>query len=244
MKKPLTEHIGDFIAGRGFYIVLFLCVAAIGISGYYLFSTLSSGSEDVAAEGPAQVVVTPAPSSSTTPKAVTPTVSPTPSPTPSAAPSPSATPTPSSTPAPSPSPSYQPTSAYTWPVEGEVIRDFSLEVLAYDETMGDWRTHNGIDIAAEVGMTVCAVSSGTVTDVYEDDLMGTTVIIDHGDGLYSTYANLAAEPAVAVGDDVMTGDPIGRVGHTALAESSSAPHLHLEMSEDSFAVDPTLYLPE
>lgn len=244
MKKPFVDRVGDFIAGRGFYIVLFLCVAAIGISGYYLYSTLGSGSEDVAAEGPAQVVVTPAPTPSTTPKAVKPTVKPTPSPTTSAAPTPSATPTPASTPAPSPSPSYKPTLAYTWPVEGEIIHDFSLEVLAYDETMGDWRTHDGIDIAAEEGTTVCAVSSGTVTDVYEDDLMGTTVIIDHGDGLTSTYANLAAEPTVAVGDDVLTGDPIGSVGRTALAESSRAPHLHLEMSQDSLAVDPTQYLPK
>lgn len=52
MKKPWTEHIGDFIAGKGFYIVLFLCVAAIGISGYYLFSTFGSGEEDTAVDGP------------------------------------------------------------------------------------------------------------------------------------------------------------------------------------------------
>lgn len=50
MKKPRvwTERIGDFIAGKGFYIVLFLCVAAVGISGYYLLSTLGSGGEDTA----------------------------------------------------------------------------------------------------------------------------------------------------------------------------------------------------
>ena len=40
-KKPILERIGDFMAGKGFYIVLFLCVAAIGISGYYLFSSMN-----------------------------------------------------------------------------------------------------------------------------------------------------------------------------------------------------------
>ena len=247
MKKTLTERIGDFIAGRGFYIVLFLCVAAIGISGYYLYSTLGSGTaKDVVADTPIQVVVTPSPAPSTTPKAAIPTAkpTPTPTPTPSTKPSPSTTPAPSSTPAPSPSPSYKPTFAYGWPVEGDVIRDFSLEVLAYDETMGDWRTHNGIDIAAEEGTSVCAVSSGTVTGVYEDDLMGITVMIDHGNGLTSTYSNLAADPVVAVGDDVLTGDPIGKVGCTALVESARPPHLHLEMSQDGLSVDPALFLPE
>ena len=84
MKKPWTDRFGDFMAGKGFYIVLFLCVAAIGISGYYLFSTL--GGKDPAAPvgGTAQVTVTPSPSVSPSPTvdAVKPTIPATPSPTP------------------------------------------------------------------------------------------------------------------------------------------------------------------
>lgn len=238
MKKPWTEHIGDFIAGKGFYIVLFLCVAAIGISGYYLFSTFGSGEEDAAVDGPAQVVVTPAPTVTAEP----PVVSSTPSPTPTA--KPSATPTPTPTPAaPSPSASAPTASVFTWPVKGEIISDFSLEVLAYDETMGDWRTHCGVDISASVGTEVCAVAGGTVEQVYQDDLMGTTVVIDHGDGLRSTYSNLASTPTVSAGDAVSTGSVIGAVGETALAEHGRASHLHLEMSRDDVAVDPAEYLP-
>lgn len=62
---------------------------------------------------------------------------------------------------------------FTWPVKGEILSGFSLEVLAYDETMGDWRTHSGVDIAASVGTNVLAISAGTVQGVYDDDLMGT-----------------------------------------------------------------------
>ena len=40
-QKPSQHKLGDFLEGKGFYIVLFLCVAAIGISGYYLFSSLT-----------------------------------------------------------------------------------------------------------------------------------------------------------------------------------------------------------
>ena len=62
MKKPFSERFGDFMAGKGFYIVLFLCVAAIGISGYYLFSSLTPDRDpDTAVAGPAQVTVTPTP---------------------------------------------------------------------------------------------------------------------------------------------------------------------------------------
>lgn len=243
MKKPWTEHISDFIAGRGFYIVLFLCVAAIGISGYYLFNTLGSGGEDMAVDAPAKVVVTPSPTPVVSSPAVKPTVPPAPKPTPSPTPAPAPTPAPT----PTPEPSRAPTMAgpvYTWPVKGEVIHDFSLEVLAYDETMGDWRTHCGLDIAAAVGTQVCAVSAGTVEEIYQDDLMGTTVVIDHGNKLRSLYCNLAATPTVEVGDRVTTGEVIGAVGKTALAEHSRPSHLHLEMSKNGLEVDPAQYLPK
>ena len=45
-KKTWTDRLGDFVAGKGFYIVLFLCLAAIGISGYYLFSALGPDKEE------------------------------------------------------------------------------------------------------------------------------------------------------------------------------------------------------
>ena len=240
-KKPILERLGDFMEGKGFYIVLFLCVAAIGISGYYLFSSLDLGGGDVAVAAPTQVVVTPAP----TVQAVKPSVNPAPSPSvrPSAAPEPSRTPTP--TPEATPAPETTPTvSIFVWPVRGQVVADWSLEVLAYDETMGDWRTHSGVDIAAPVGTQVMAAAAGTVASVEQDDLMGTTVTIAHAEGLTSIYANLGEVPTVEAGDHVNAGDIIGAIGTTAVAESARAPHLHFEMELDGNSVDPVSYLPE
>lgn len=90
-------------------------------------------------------------------------------------------------------------SAYVWPIEGNVDRDFSLEVFAYDATMGDWRTHDGLDIAAELGTPVAACAKGTVTDVSTDDMMGVTVTVDHGKGMESVYSNLAESVNVQPG---------------------------------------------
>lgn len=240
MKKPIKQSVGDFLAGRGFYIVLFLCVAAIGVSGWYLMSELVLPAE-VPAGGQATVTVSPSPMPT-----VPPTVKPTPIPSarPSAAPTPSApAPTPDSTPSASAPASLWGSQVYTWPVKGQVISDFSLEVLAYDETMGDWRVHEGLDIAAEVGATVRAVNAGTVTAVYQDDLMGTVVEMDHGNGLGSLYANLAAQPTVKAGDTLDTGAVLGAVGETAIAEVAKPSHLHFEMRKDGENVDPVLYLP-
>ena len=132
---------------------------------------------------------------------------------------------------------------FVWPVQGTVEVPYAVEALRYDATMEDWRTHAGIDVACENGEPVLAASSGTVVSVMNDDLFGMTVEIDHGDGLRSVYANLAAEPPVWEGETVSTGDIIGSVGGTALAESNVVPHLHFSMMRDGRYVDPTEILP-
>lgn len=247
MKRTLLQKMGDFVLGKGFYIVLFLCVATIGISGYYLFHTATPTPGTVSLEpvtGSPEVVVPdtdvhksqggvilPPPDASAPAEENTPEQTGQPS---------------GQTPAKAPEAPAKPKAAavYTWPVKGAVLRGFSAETLAYDPTMGDWRTHGGLDIAAEQGLKVLCVSDGVVKAVYQDDLMGATVVVDHENGVVSTYCNLAAETAVAAGQSVSTGTVLGTVGDTAIAESGQTAHLHLEMTQDGEAVDPTVFLPK
>lgn len=261
-RKPnLWDRITDFISGKGFYLVLLVCLAAIGISGYFLVGSISETfeSDPVAAVGSTQMPeesVAPAPSVSadaqTSRKPVV-SVSPEPEDSPSPAVSAGSVASPSAAPSqePAPQPSQEAEASkkpaalvFTRPVNGAVIASFSAETLVYDETMGDWRIHEGIDLAAALGTRVLAVAAGTVSEVYEDELMGTTVVIDHGDGLTSVYSNLHAQPPVEAGEKVYTGDVIGAVGDTALVESGREPHIHFAMYQDGAAVDPEEYLPD
>ena len=82
-----------------------------------------------------------------------------------------------------------------------------------------------------------------MTEVYDDGLYGTTVVIDHGAGIVSVYSNLAALPTVVAGDSVSLGDTIGSVGTTAICETNSPYHLHFAMRVNGESVDPTAYLP-
>lgn len=101
------------------------------------------------------------------------------------------------------------------PLRGEVLTAFSMEELVYNRTLGDWRTHNGVDIAAKAGTTVLAACAGAVQTVTEDPLLGTTVVLEHDGGYQTTYANLQADPGVEVGEAVSAGQIIGAVGTTA-----------------------------
>ncbi|MCI6486805.1 MAG: M23 family metallopeptidase [Clostridiales bacterium] len=132
---------------------------------------------------------------------------------------------------------------YVWPVAGQVERAHSSDTLSYDQTLRDWRTHEGIDIIAELGAPVVAAHSGSVESIVQDSLYGTVVTVSHGDGTRTIYANLAENPPVNVGDWIDCGTTIGSVGSTALCEISQTSHLHFAITVNGTAADPMDYLP-
>ena len=92
----------------------------------------------------------------------------------------------------------------------------------YSATMKDYRTHSGVDIVGEEGAEVLAYTAGTVKEIYDDVLMGRTVVIEHEYGLVSYYMNLAETmpEGIEAGAQVKAGDVIGYVG---TAQSLNAP---------------------
>ena len=132
---------------------------------------------------------------------------------------------------------------FVLPLVGSVIKEFSDDMLVYSVTMNDYRAHNGVDMASVVGERVRALTDGVVEKVYEDPLMGQTVILDHGNGLKSVYQNLMPEvpDGVTEGAVVKAGDVIGGVGETALVECAQEPHLHFEVWRDGKPVNPGEY---
>ena len=233
------------VSKNGFYIILFLCICAIGISGYVMFrapqaveTAQTADAEDVLVlpfpeedeefpneavlsepmEIPDEVVMAHAPIEPQEP-AVQAAVKKreTKAETPRAV-------------------------EYVSAVDGEISLPYSGEELIKSKTMGDWRVHTGVDIAAAEGTKVRAVAAGTVKDVLEDEMMGHTVVIEHREGCVSTYCNLMKGVVVKAGDRVEAGDVIGGIGASALAECMETPHLHLELTVDGKPVDPMEYI--
>ena len=199
---------GRIFAGRGYYIALILCAAAIGITGYLYSRNLNESEQTMQ-------VVGSEPSTGAATEASQPA---------------------------SEAPTEKPALRTAAPVAGQTVAEFAVDCLGYNETMRDWRTHSGMDIAAEEGSQVCAAAAGTVYSVYDDEELGMTVVVTHDAGYTTQYASLSAEVSVAPGDAVALGQPLGTVGNTALLESGLEPHVHFAVTCNGDPMDPAEFL--
>lgn len=132
------------------------------------------------------------------------------------------------------------------PAVGSVAKEHTTDLPVFSMTTGDWRTHNGVDIACALGDAVYAAADGKILSVESDPMMGTTVKISHNGEGVTIYKNLAAvlPDGIKKGATVIAGQVIGEVGDTALIESADEPHLHFEMTVKGTSVDPLDYISE
>lgn len=129
------------------------------------------------------------------------------------------------------------------PLQGDVIEEYSEKELVYNRTLEDWRTHNGIDIAGEVGAPVKASSDGVVTKVGYDGLYGFCITISHN-GFETKYCGLQESDIIKSEQKVKKGEVIGGVGTTAQFEVAEVPHLHFELIKDGECLNPLKYVEE
>ncbi len=229
MSKNNMENIRKFMSGKGYYIALVLCAVAIGISGYLYYRTANandqkpSNQEQAAAatKGNQDVPVFAQPTQPGT------TV-------------PSGTKPQQGQQATTPQPG-KPAKTVS-PLKGETVGSYAVDCLSYNPTTRDWRVHNGVDIAAVAGSQVCAAAAGEVSQVYEDDRMGFTVVIAHQGGYETTYSSLSKNVSVKAGDKVTAGQVIGTVGNSALVESAVGDHLHFSVKCNGKDVNPADFL--
>ena len=156
--------------------------------------------------------------------------------------SPEPQPGPESRPEQSPASERLPTLAYASPVVGNIINPYSHGELVKNLTLGDWRTHDGIDIAVEKGADVYAVANGVVREVRSDPLWGTVITIDHHDGRQSIYCGLDSVVTVQEGEAVIGRQTLGKVDGVP-CEIADESHIHFAMKENGAWIDPLTILP-
>ena len=128
---------------------------------------------------------------------------------------------------------------FSKPVDGKIQKMFSSDKVIYSKTLQMWKTHDGIDISANVGKVIKSVEKGVVSKVYSDSFYGTTIIIEHLQGYKSCYSNLDEEVLVKENQVVLKGQKIGKIGSSAIGEIKDDSHLHFCLVKGEEIIDPT-----
>lgn len=230
-KESEKSKFDKFLAGKGFYAVLAICVLTVAIATYFTVASLSVpekpkinnsvnsnkfnvNSENVITSKPAQNVTESEPyvSNGTTGGG---------------------------------SVNNQQNNVagyFVLPVTGEVLKDYSSTALQYSTTYNDMRLHLGVDISAEKGTAVKSAGDGKVLSVADTADFGTVITVDHGNKVTAKYCGLK-NVTVKEGDSVLLGQALGEIG-TIPSECADEPHLHLEIFRDNKSVSPTKLIEE
>lgn len=128
------------------------------------------------------------------------------------------------------------TEKFDWPAEGPISSVYGSQRILNGEPR---EPHYGVDIAAPEGTPIRAPIPGIVTLAEELYLSGSTMIIDHGHGISTTYLHMSRQD-VKVGAKLKRGTRIGLVGKTGRV---TGPHLCWRMNWFQTRLDVALLVP-
>lgn len=127
-----------------------------------------------------------------------------------------------------------------WPLEGDVLLNYSMDATTYFPTLDQYRYNPAIVISGEVNDTVLLVAKGQITDITTDEVTGCTVTEDLGDGYTAIYGQLK-ELNFEVGDMVSAGQILGYVSEPTKYYSVEGSNLYFAMEKDGEPINPMEY---
>lgn len=229
MKYSKYKSKTGFFAGKGFYIVLAVCIIAVGAAAFTAVSTITSMEESLlsSSERPSSMEAPKSSDTVSTTEQVQKPVSDVPD-----------TREESSKTAPSSSKviSSEEKVYFKIPLVGNIGKTFSDSALQYSKTYGDMRLHLGVDIQAEKGAEVVSAAKGKVEKIADDSLWGRMVVINHGGGIVVYYCGLE-NLTVSEGETVKAGTKLGVVGSVP-CECEDASHIHIAVLKDGEYISP------
>ena len=228
-KEKDKSKFDKFLAGKGFYAVLAICVLTVALATYFTVAKLSVpekpkntnsvnsesfniNSENIITSKPAQNITSSEPYTSQNETSENEVIE------------------------------QNAASYFVLPVTGEILKDYSATALQFSSTFNDMRLHLGIDIAAKRGTAVKSAGDGKVLSVSETSDLGVIVTVEHSNKITAKYCGLD-KVTVKEGDSVLMGQAIGEIG-TIPSECVDEPHLHFEIFRDNKSVSPMTLIDE
>ena len=132
----------------------------------------------------------------------------------------------------------------TWPVEGDVLMDYSMDHTTYFATLQEYKVNPALILGADVGAEVKAAADGVVTSIdATNPETGYTITMAIGDGYNVVYGQLNKDSVtLKVGDSVKEGKVIATVAEPTKYYTVEGSNLYFEVLDDNEAINPMLLL--
>lgn len=137
--------------------------------------------------------------------------------------------------------SFSNSSSLLWPVDGDVILNYSMDKSIYFSTLNQYKYHPAIVISAPVGSEVQCAAKGKVSKITVDEETGTTLYMELGDGYEAVYGQLK-EISVQEGDTVEKGALLGYVSEPTKYYTLEGSNLYFQLTKDGEPVNPMSFI--
>ncbi|WP_287485104.1 M23 family metallopeptidase [Blautia sp.] len=128
-----------------------------------------------------------------------------------------------------------------WPVNGQVVIDYSMDATTYFPTLDQYKYNDALMLGCESGEPVQAAANGQVVSISEDVETGTTMVMDLGNGYQATYGQLK-DITVEPGQTVESGTILGYVSDPTKYYVKEGTNLYFAMTKDGNPIDPMIYI--
>ncbi len=133
------------------------------------------------------------------------------------------------------------TQSMTWPVEGNVLLDHSMDSTIYFPTLEQYKCNPGLVIQGDVSQPVAAPANARVTEAGTNEEIGNYLVLDLGDAYTLTCGQLKEVQAVE-GEYLEKGQVLGYVAEPTKYYTLEGPNVFLELQKDGVPIDPLDYL--
>lgn len=137
--------------------------------------------------------------------------------------------------------SFKEENGFLWPVEGDVIMNYSMNNSIYFATLAQYKCNPAIVISCEENTPVKAAADCMVTSIEEGGETGLTVCTSVGDSYTVKYGQLK-DVSVTVGDRLQEGDTLGKIAKPSKYYSVEGANLYFQVLENNNSIDPLLLL--
>lgn len=132
---------------------------------------------------------------------------------------------------------FAPENGILWPMEGNVIINYSMDTTVYFATLEQYKYNPAVIIEGEVNDKVVSAAKGKVVDISTNEVTGCTMTVDLGDGYTAIYGQLK-EPKFSVGDYVESGHVLGFVAEPTKYFAVEGSNLYFAMEKDGEPINP------